>query len=123
MTSHCAPTIDGPEAPERDASGRTPPPKKVSLTIWVRAHPGMAVALVLPLVVFGVPQLFGGTFLSGDNMIQNLPMRALVGWDLDHGIAPLWNCCLRSAWKTLLPQSILSPLASTRASETAVTRL
>ncbi len=91
MTSHGAHTVDGPEAPESDASGRTPPPKKVRLTIWVRAHPGMAVALVLPLVVFGVPQLFGGTFLTGDNMIQNLPMRALVGWDLDHGIAPLWN--------------------------------
>ncbi len=31
------------------------------------------------------------TFLSGDNLIQNLPMRVLVGHDLSHGVLPLWN--------------------------------
>ncbi len=61
------------------------------LTGWVRAHPGLAVALVVPVVVFGAPQLFGGTYLTGDNFIQNLPMRALVGTDIDHGAWPLWN--------------------------------
>jgi hypothetical protein len=49
------------------------------------------VALVVPVVVFGAPQLFGGTYLAGDNLIQNLPMRALVGTDIDHGVWPLWN--------------------------------
>ncbi len=58
---------------------------------WIRTHPGMVVALLVPVVVFGLPQLAGGTFLTGDNLIQNLPMRALVGWDLDHGLAPVWN--------------------------------
>ncbi len=51
----------------------------------------MALALVLPFAVFGIPQLFGMTFLSGDNFIQNLPMRVLVGKDLIHGVLPLWN--------------------------------
>ena len=58
---------------------------------WVRSHPGMAFALVLPFLVFGIPQLFGMTFLSGDNFIQNFPMRVLVGKDLIHGVLPLWN--------------------------------
>jgi hypothetical protein len=51
----------------------------------------MTAALVLPLLVFGVPQLFGLTYLSGDNLIQNFPMRVLVGRDLTHGVLPLWN--------------------------------
>ncbi len=58
---------------------------------WVRTHPGMAFAIVLPFVVFGIPQLFGMTYLSGDNFIQNFPMRVLVGKDLLHGVLPLWN--------------------------------
>jgi hypothetical protein len=71
--------------------GRSGPGPWRHLTGWVRTHPGMAVALCVPVVVFGLPQLFGGTYLTGDNLIQNLPMRALVGTDLAHGIWPLWN--------------------------------
>jgi hypothetical protein len=51
----------------------------------------MVVALLAPVLVFGIPQLFGLTFLSGDNFIQNFPMRVLVGKDLIHGALPLWN--------------------------------
>ncbi len=51
----------------------------------------MAFALLLPWAVFGIPQLFGMTFLAGDNFIQNFPMRVLVGRDLIHGVLPLWN--------------------------------
>ncbi len=40
---------------------------------------------------FGLPQLFGRVFLDGDNFLQNLPMRVLVGRDLLHGDLPLWN--------------------------------
>ncbi len=58
---------------------------------WIRTHPGMVVLLLLPVVVFGLPQLFGWTFLDGDNFLQNLPMRVLVGRDLRHGVLPLWN--------------------------------
>jgi hypothetical protein len=58
---------------------------------WIRTHPGMVVALLIPVVAVVGPQLFGFSYLNGDNYIQNLPMRALVGSDLDHGIVPLWN--------------------------------
>jgi hypothetical protein len=58
---------------------------------WARTHPGMVIALVVPFALFGIPLLFGLVYLSGDNLIQNLPMRALVGRDLAHGSLPLWN--------------------------------
>ncbi len=66
-------------------------PDRAPWATWIRTHPGMVGALVLPLLVFGIPQLFGMTYLSGDNFIQNFPMRVLVGRDLTHGILPLWN--------------------------------
>jgi hypothetical protein len=59
--------------------------------VWARTHPGMVIALVVPFAVFVIPLLFGLVYLSGDNLIQNLPMRALVARDLVHGSLPLWN--------------------------------
>ena len=106
MTGDDARTVTGPDAPGSraprqdvpgldvpglDVPGRTRPRRSTLAIRWVRAHPGMVVALAIPVVLFAVPQLFSGTFLNGDNQIQNLPMRALVGSDLDHGIWPLWN--------------------------------
>ncbi len=58
---------------------------------WGRSHPGMVLALAAPFAVVLIPQLFGLTFLDGDNLIQNLPMRVLTGIDLAHGHLPLWN--------------------------------
>lgn len=49
----------------------------------------MVVLLVLPVVIFGVPLLYGHLFLTGDDLIQNLPLRTLVGQDLRRGIVPL----------------------------------
>jgi len=54
------------------------------------------VLLVLPFVVVGIPRLFGLAFLTGDNFIQNFPMRVLVGRVIDHGSLPLWNSYLFS---------------------------
>jgi hypothetical protein len=51
----------------------------------------MTIALVVPSAAVFVAQLFGHTFLDGDNLIQNLPMRYLTGRDLAHGFLPLWN--------------------------------
>ena len=82
---------DAPVASERAryrtevASGRT------VITGWVRSHPGLVILLALPVAVFGLPQLGGWTFLDGDNFLQNFPMRALVGHDLQHGVLPLWD--------------------------------
>ncbi len=58
---------------------------------WARGHPGLIVLLVIPFVVLLAPLPFGHVFLDGDNAIQNLPLRALVGHDLRAGILPLWN--------------------------------
>jgi hypothetical protein len=65
--------------------------RRPTVTSRIHDHPGMVVALTLPWLVFGLPQLFGMTYLSGDNFIQNFPMRVLVGHDLTHGVLPLWN--------------------------------
>ncbi len=84
-TTAAGPTISaGPTAPSGPGPGGR-------IVAWARTHPGMVVALLVPVVVLGVAQLFGGTFVTGDNLIQNLPLRFLVGQDLDHGILPLWN--------------------------------
>jgi len=56
---------------------------------WARTHPGMVVLLVLPLAVFGLPMLWGRLFLDGDGLIQNFPLRVLVGQDLRAGTLPL----------------------------------
>ncbi len=59
--------------------------------MWVRAHAGLVVLLIVPVLVFGVPLLYGQVFLDGDNLIQNFPLRVLVGQDLIHGHLPLLN--------------------------------
>ncbi|HEY7946862.1 MAG TPA: hypothetical protein VID75_04250 [Acidimicrobiales bacterium] len=41
--------------------------------------------------VFGIPAAAGTTWLVGDNLIQNFPLRLLVGTDLRHGQLPLWD--------------------------------
>jgi hypothetical protein len=51
----------------------------------------VAVLLLVPLLAFVVPALFGAPALSGDNLIQNFPLRAFSGQLLRHGHLPLWN--------------------------------
>ena len=58
---------------------------------WLRTHRAIVILLLVPLVVFGVAQLFGRVFLDGDNFLQNFPMRVLVGRSIRHGELPLWN--------------------------------
>ena len=50
-----------------------------------------AVLLLVPLVAFVVPALFDAPALSGDNLIQNFPLRAFTGELLRQGHLPLWN--------------------------------
>lgn len=47
--------------------------------------------MALPLVFFVVPALFGHPAISGDNLIQNFPLRALSGEQMRQGHLPLWN--------------------------------
>ena len=42
-------------------------------------------------LAFGLPAALGATWLVGDNLIQNFPLRVLVGIDLRHGHLPLWD--------------------------------
>jgi hypothetical protein len=61
------------------------------ITPWIGGHVGLVVLLAAPVLVFGIPLLFGQVFLDGDNLIQNYPLRVLVGQDLIHGHLPLLN--------------------------------
>jgi hypothetical protein len=57
-------------------------------------HPARRLLLVFAAVsaaAFGLPAAFGLTWLVGDNLIQNFPLRVLVGTDLRHGHLPLWD--------------------------------
>ncbi len=45
----------------------------------------------LPILVFGGFAVSGHVLMEADNLIQNFPLRALVGVDLRHGQLPLWN--------------------------------
>ncbi|HUY63086.1 MAG TPA: hypothetical protein VMV14_01060 [Acidimicrobiales bacterium] len=62
---------------------------------WARRHQGPLVVVgcfvVLPALLFGLPAALGLTWLVGDNLIQNFPLRVLVGTDLAHGHLALWD--------------------------------
>ncbi|MGH9069089.1 MAG: hypothetical protein ACRD0J_16625, partial [Acidimicrobiales bacterium] len=51
----------------------------------------MLVLVVVPVLVFAVPAASGHLVLNDDNLIQNYPLRVLVGRSLDHGHLPLWD--------------------------------
>ncbi|HSZ41585.1 MAG TPA: hypothetical protein VK817_16640 [Trebonia sp.] len=47
--------------------------------------------VVLPVLIFGVPALFGHAVLPGDDLTQNYPLRVLVGRDIAAGRLPLFD--------------------------------
>ena len=51
----------------------------------------MAWLIASPVALFAVPALAGVTWLVSDNLTQNFPLRVLVGIDLRHGHAPVWD--------------------------------
>jgi hypothetical protein len=51
----------------------------------------VAAFVALPAALFGIPTALGTPVLVGDNLIQNYPLRTLVGVDLRHGHLPLWD--------------------------------
>lgn len=61
----------------------------------------VAVFVAVPAALFGVPAAFGTTWVTSDNLIQNFPLRVLVGVDLSHGHLPLWNPYLWSGTSLL----------------------
>jgi hypothetical protein len=55
---------------------------------WARLT---ALFVAVPAALFGLPAAFGATWLVGDNLIQNYPLRVLVGTDVRQGQLPLWD--------------------------------
>ncbi|MEI7859863.1 MAG: hypothetical protein WCI26_08510 [Acidimicrobiales bacterium] len=49
------------------------------------------ILMAVPFVCFVVPALFGSPAITGDNYIQNFPLRAFTGQLLREGHLPLWN--------------------------------
>lgn len=49
----------------------------------------LVVLVVLPVLVFGVPAALGHPVVPGDDLIQNEPLRALVGRQVRHGHLPV----------------------------------
>jgi hypothetical protein len=75
-------TVRAPEA----AVGA--PASKRDRGTWAAA----AVLVAIPAIFFTAADLIGGhLLLSGDNLLQNYPLRVLVGNDLRHGILPYWD--------------------------------
>ncbi len=56
-----------------------------------RALSLVALFVVVPTLLYGIPAAAGVLWLAGDNLIQNYPLRVLVGIDLARGHLPLWD--------------------------------
>ncbi|MGC8471784.1 MAG: hypothetical protein ACP5PM_05770 [Acidimicrobiales bacterium] len=63
------------------------------LRVWLGSPDGRAVGVlvVLPVLFFALPAALGHPAITGDNLIQNFPLRALTGRQLRQGHLPLWN--------------------------------
>lgn len=52
----------------------------------------IATLVAIPVAFFGAAAALGGNLLlSGDNLLQNYPLRVLAGSDLRHGSMPFWD--------------------------------
>ena len=60
-----------------------------------RPRPGDAAAvallIVLPVLVYGIPALLGHPVLPGDDLTQNFPLRVLAGQEISRGHLPLFD--------------------------------
>lgn len=62
------------------------PPKRGPGDLWA-----MAILVLLPCLVFGVPALLGHLVVPGDDLIQNFPLRVLAGREIAAGHLPLFD--------------------------------
>lgn len=51
----------------------------------------LALLVALPVLIFAVPAMLGHPAIAADNLIQNFPLRVLVGEQLRSGHLPLFN--------------------------------
>lgn len=82
---------DAPRAggsPSRDYGAKGTPQAKA----WPATLAPVAALILVTVAIFaGGALALGHPLLMGDNLIQNYPLRVLVGADLRHGRLPLWN--------------------------------
>ena len=66
-----------------------------ALPWWRRGDPrdrrSVVLIVIVPVLLFVVPALFNHPAINGDNLIQNFPLRVLVGRQLASGHLPLMN--------------------------------
>ena len=51
----------------------------------------VVILIALPVIIFGVPALFGHAVLPGDDLTQNFPLRVLAGRQIRGGQLPLYD--------------------------------
>ncbi|HUY85988.1 MAG TPA: hypothetical protein VMU77_02650, partial [Acidimicrobiales bacterium] len=51
----------------------------------------VSIFAALPIIVFGLAAGSGHPILTGDNLIQNFPLRVLAGQQISKGHLPVWN--------------------------------
>jgi hypothetical protein len=62
--------------------------------LWRRRRGDLFAAVVIvliPLLWFGIPAAAGHPVMPGDDLMQNYPLRVLVGRQLRHGTLPVYN--------------------------------
>lgn len=72
----------------RPASGEGP---RAALRDGWRAYWPVVLLVALPVALFTVPAATGHLLITEDDLIQNYPLRVLVGQSLRHGHLPLWD--------------------------------
>jgi hypothetical protein len=77
-----------PGSPPAPVAG---PPSRLRRALGTPDRRAVAFLIVVPLLVFVVPALFGHPAIGGDNTIQNFPLRVLAGRMERQGHLPLWN--------------------------------
>jgi len=65
--------------------------RPLTALLTLRAAWAPAAFGLLALGMWGIPAAFGHPILRNSNLIQNFPLRVLVGSDLAHGHLPLWD--------------------------------
>ncbi len=58
---------------------------------WPGDVVAIALLIVLPVLVYGVPALLGHPVLPGDDLTQNFPLRVLAGHEIRSGHLPLYD--------------------------------
>ncbi len=71
----------------------TPPPDRAKWwrPMAVQDRRAVVALIVVPILLFGVPALFGHPAIAQDNLIQNFPLRVLSGRQMASGHLPLLN--------------------------------